>query len=58
VILDAAKVQRLETWVDQHYRDELTPKALADPDLLREAQQALDALTQILDLGAIYPFQQ
>jgi succinylarginine dihydrolase len=58
VILDTAKVQRLEAWVDQHYRDELTPRALADPALLREAQQALDALTQILDLGAIYPFQQ
>jgi succinylarginine dihydrolase len=58
ILLDEARIQRLETWVDQHYRDELTPEALADPALLREAQQALDALTQMLDLGAIYPFQQ
>lgn len=58
VLLDEAKLQRLETWVEQHYRDELTPKELADAALLREAQQALDSLTQILDLGAIYPFQQ
>lgn len=57
VRLDEAKLQRLETWVDQHYRDALAPEDLADPALLREAQEALDALTQILELGAIYPFQ-
>jgi succinylarginine dihydrolase len=57
VRLDEAKLQRLEAWVDQHYRDELTPADLADPMLLREAQEALDALTQLLELGAIYPFQ-
>ena len=43
--------------MDQHYRDALAPEDLADPALLREAQEALDALTHILDLGAIYPFQ-
>jgi succinylarginine dihydrolase len=57
VQLDEAKLQRLEAWVDRHYRDELAPQDLADPTLLREAQEALDALTQILELGAIYPFQ-
>ncbi len=57
VRLDEANLQRLEAWVDQHYRDELTPEDLADPMLLRETQEALDALTQLLDLGAIYPFQ-
>ena len=57
VVLDEVKLQRLETWVDQHYRDELAPADLADPMLLREAQEALDALTQLLELGAIYPFQ-
>jgi len=57
VLLDEAQLQRLEAWVDQYYRDELAPEDLADPMLLREAQEALDALTQLLDLGAIYPFQ-
>jgi succinylarginine dihydrolase len=58
VLLDAATLQQLEAWVDRHYRDELTPAALADPLLLREAQQALDALTQILGLGSVYSFQR
>lgn len=57
VLLNETTLQRLEAWVDQHYRDELMPKDLADPQLLKEAQQALDTLTQILHLGAIYPFQ-
>jgi succinylarginine dihydrolase len=58
VLLDETTLQQLEAWVDQHYRDELTPAALADPQLLREAQQALDALTQLLGLGALYTFQR
>ena len=58
VLLDTARIQQLEAWVDRHYRDELTPDALADPQLLHEAQQALDALTQLLGLGAIYTFQR
>jgi succinylarginine dihydrolase len=57
VLLDAAKLQRLEAWVDQYYRDELAPADLADPQLLRETQEALDTLTQLLELGALYPFQ-
>ena len=57
VRLDEATLQRLEAWVDQHYRDELVPADLADPLLLRETQEALDALTQLLELGPIYPFQ-
>lgn len=57
ILLDAARLQRLEAWVDQHYRDALTSEDLADPALRRETHEALDALTQILDLGAIYPFQ-
>jgi len=57
VRLDAARLQRLETWVEQYYRDTLTSEELADPALLREAEEALDALTQLLELGAIYPFQ-
>jgi succinylarginine dihydrolase len=58
VRLDAARLQRLEAWVDQYYRETLTSADLADPALLRETQEALDALTQILELGALYPFQR
>ena len=57
VLLHEARLRQLEAWVDQHYRDTLTPRDFADPQLLRETQQALDVLTQLLDLGAIYPFQ-
>ena len=57
VLLDGAKLQRLEGWVEQYYRDELAPEDLADPLLLRETREALDALTQLLELGPIYPFQ-
>jgi succinylarginine dihydrolase len=58
VLLDEAKLQQLEAWVDRHYREALTPQDLADPALLSETQQALEALTQLLDLGPMYPFQQ
>ena len=58
VRLDAARLQRLEAWVDHHYRETLAPADLADPALLRETQEALDALTQLLELGAMYPFQR
>ena len=58
VLLNEARLQQLEAWVDQHYRDELTSEDLTDSQLLRETREALDALTQILGLGSIYPFQQ
>lgn len=48
---------RLTRWVDRHYRDQLRPDDLADPQLLAQSHAALDELTQILDLGALYPFQ-
>lgn len=57
VLLSDTTLQALETWVDQHYRDELSRTDLADPHLLNEVHQALDRLTQLLDLGSIYPFQ-
>jgi succinylarginine dihydrolase len=48
----------LEAWVRRHYREELAPADLADPALLRESRDALDELTQLLGLGAIYEFQR
>lgn len=49
---------RLNQWVDRHYRDRLLEADLADPALLIESRTALDELTQLLNLGSIYPFQQ
>jgi succinylarginine dihydrolase len=58
VFLDDAQNGRLETWVRKHYRDELKPSELADPQLLKESRTALDELTQILGLGSLYAFQK
>jgi succinylarginine dihydrolase len=49
----------LANWVERRYRDSLSPADLADPQLLTESREALDELTQILDLGGdFYPFQR
>jgi succinylarginine dihydrolase len=53
-----AQHARLVDWVTRRYREELAPADLADPALLRESRDALDELTQILGLGAIYDFQR
>jgi succinylarginine dihydrolase len=58
VLLDAATLATLREWVGRHYRDALTPADLADPALLRESRDALDELTRILGLGAVYDFQR
>ncbi len=47
----------LNQWVEKHYRDQLSESDLADPNLLIESRTALDELTQILNLGSVYPFQ-
>lgn len=49
---------RLNLWVDTHYRDRLVEADLADPQLLEESRTALDELTHILALGSVYPFQR
>jgi succinylarginine dihydrolase len=49
---------RLVAWVERHYRDRLVPADLADPALAREGLVALDELTRILGLGAVYDFQR
>ena len=49
----------LADWAERRYRDSLKPGDLADPLLLTESREALDELTQILDLGGdFYPFQR
>ena len=58
VFLDDALAAELATWIGRHYRDKLLPADLADPSLARESLTALDELTRILRLGAVYDFQQ
>ncbi|HEY0845898.1 MAG TPA: N-succinylarginine dihydrolase [Noviherbaspirillum sp.] len=58
VLITDALYDRLVAWVGKHYRDRLSPADLADPALAIEVQTALDELTAILDLPALYDFQQ
>ncbi|MFO7529382.1 MAG: N-succinylarginine dihydrolase [Marinobacter sp.] len=57
VILTDQLYERLTTWVEAHYRHELSQEELGDPMLLEEVRKALDELTGILGLGSIYDFQ-
>ncbi|MCL7943418.1 N-succinylarginine dihydrolase [Marinobacter sp. ATCH36] len=58
VMLTDALYERLTTWVEAHYREELTQEDLSDPMLLDEVRKALDELTGILGLGSVYDFQR
>jgi succinylarginine dihydrolase len=58
VFVDDALAAALEAWILRHYRDRLAPDDLADPALVDETQRALDELTQLLRLPAVYPFQR
>ncbi len=59
MLLSDALYAKLTDWVKRHYREELAPADLADPNLLVEGRQALDALSAILSLGSdFYPFQR
>ncbi len=58
VWMNDALHERLTHWVCRHYRDRLGVADLADPALLIEVRTALDELTQLLELGSIYPFQR
>ncbi|MGM0774196.1 MAG: N-succinylarginine dihydrolase [Pseudomonadota bacterium] len=57
VLLNDELYERLTTWVEAHYREELSRNDLGDPMLLDEVRKALDELTGILGLGSIYDFQ-
>lgn len=57
VMLDEALAADLEAWIGRHYRDRLAPEDLADPSLLDQSRRALDELTALLRLPAVYPFQ-
>jgi succinylarginine dihydrolase len=58
VILDEAKLASLEAVVRKLYRDRLALADLGDPALLDESRSALDAFSQILNLGSVHDFQR
>ena len=58
VVLDDALYSDLSTWIEAHYRDQLTVNDLADPKFYEEGCKALDELTQIMLLGSVYDFQK
>jgi succinylarginine dihydrolase len=58
VMMNESLFTTLNDWVDRYYRDRLMQADLVDPQLLREGREALDALTAILQLGSVYPFQR
>lgn len=58
MLLTEVQLDHLETIVKTHYRDRLTPEDLADPQLITESHTALDEITQLLNLGSLYDFQQ
>lgn len=58
VVMTHETITVLEDWVKRHYRDRLALEDLGDPKFLQESRDALDALTQILDLPGLYDFQR
>lgn len=58
VLMNEQLFATLNSWVDKHYRDQLSEADLADPQLMIESRTALDELTQILKLGSVYSFQR
>ncbi|MDW7550975.1 N-succinylarginine dihydrolase [Pseudoalteromonas peptidolytica] len=58
VILTPELYAQLRQWIEKYYRDQLRVEDLADPNLYVESCEALDNLSQILDLNSLYFFQQ
>ncbi|MET0391102.1 MAG: N-succinylarginine dihydrolase [Polyangiales bacterium] len=57
VFYDEGLHTQLAAWINKHYRDQLAADDLRDPQLARESMTALDELTQLLHIGAVYDFQ-
>ena len=58
VFLHDGLANALDGWIRRHYRDRVAPDDLGDPALLDESRRALDELSTMLGLPAIYPFQR
>jgi succinylarginine dihydrolase len=54
-IVNEEKIDQLQSWVMQHYREQLSPADLADPALFLECRAALKALGELLDCPMLYP---
>lgn len=54
VFLDQTLYANLKAWIEKHYREELSARDLADPQLLNESRTALDEVAQILHLTDIF----
>lgn len=50
IVLTEDRYHRLVAWVEQNYREELTPDDLRDPQLVEESRRAAERLAPILDL--------
>ena len=57
-MFDDKKFEALENLIHQYYRENLLPEDLQDYSLVIETREFLQALTELLDLGNIYSFQQ
>ena len=57
VLMNDRLYGELSDWIDKYYRDRLSVEDLSDPQLLEENRSAVDDLTQMMGVGAIYPFQ-
>ncbi|WP_299197566.1 N-succinylarginine dihydrolase [uncultured Amphritea sp.] len=57
ILLDVTLYNRLKSWINTHYREQLSAADLADPSLPTEIQVALNELAEILVLPNLYPFQ-
>jgi len=57
VLYSDSLFDQLVEWVSRYYRERLVGEDLSDPRFIDEIKEALNALTEILDLGMIYPFQ-
>ena len=54
-ILNEKKIDELQRWVGDHYREQLAPNDLLDPKLLDESIAALKALQDLLGVQNLYP---
>ncbi|MFA5959757.1 MAG: N-succinylarginine dihydrolase [Tatlockia sp.] len=58
ILVTPTLLDKLENLVNKHYRDTLHFHDLASPLFVNECFTALDALSQVFQLGNIYPFQR
>ena len=49
IVFNQALDHKLVDWVERHYREQLAPGDLSDPNLITECQVAFDELESILD---------